>query len=424
MRKLLLFATLLALGAGSMAQKSPYIKKPTFGLHFFVSDFATGQAIKDTGFSNAFKGGDWRDVKKMDPGMAVSFHKGITKNIDWSAVAGLSFVDYAFKNRTRFGINSPLWTLDVNAQFKLLSDKHVVSPYINVGVGGSYYKGFIGAYAPLGLGLQVNLNDAAFIFLNTQYRVDLTDNTSRHLFHSIGVAGSIASDKPAVREIAPPILPPPPPPPPPAPKDSDGDGITDDVDKCPNEAGVAKYQGCPVPDSDGDGINDDNDRCPNQPGVSKYQGCPIPDGDGDGINDDEDKCPTVPGIAANQGCPEIKKDDIDKVNYAAKNIYFATGSAKLLTKSYGPLNEVAKIMEANGDLKLDIGGHTDNTGDAARNTQLSEERATAVKAYLAGKGVSEDRLNAAGYGSDQPAGDNKTAAGRAKNRRVELKLSY
>jgi outer membrane protein OmpA-like peptidoglycan-associated protein len=72
-------------------------------------------------------------------------------------------------------------------------------------------------------------------------------------------------------------------------------------------------------------------------------------------------------------------------------------------------------------LKLDIDGYTDNTGDAAKNQALSETRAAAVKAYLATKGVDESKMTSAGHGSDSPAADNKTAAGRAKNRRVEMK---
>ncbi len=206
--------------------------------------------------------------------------------------------------------------------------------------------------------------------------------------------------------------------------DKDGDGIADKNDNCPDKAGVAKYNGCPVPDSDGDGLNDEQDKCPNQAGVARYQGCPIPDGDGDGVNDEEDKCPTVAGVRSNQGCPEIKEEDVKKVEFAAKNIYFATGSAKLLAKSYKPLDEVAKILNENNGLKLNIDGHTDNTGNADKNSALSQTRADAVKAYLASKGVSEDSMTATGHGSDEPVADNNTASGRAKNRRVELKISY
>ena len=206
--------------------------------------------------------------------------------------------------------------------------------------------------------------------------------------------------------------------------DSDGDGIADKDDKCPDVAGLAKYQGCPIPDTDKDGINDEEDKCPDVPGVARYQGCPIPDTDKDGVNDEEDKCPNLPGVKENQGCPVIKEEIKKKIELAAKNIYFATGSAKLLAKSNKGLNEVVKILNDDPGMKLVIDGHTDNTGKPDKNQVLSENRAAAVKNYLVSKGVDENRLTSVGHGQDQPIADNKTAAGRAKNRRVEMKLNY
>jgi outer membrane protein OmpA-like peptidoglycan-associated protein len=270
-----------------------------------------------------------------------------------------------------------------------------------------------------------------------------TDLIDDHVLYSFGVGQSIGNERP-------PVVKTPPPPVVEAPKDrdgdgvadaddkcpdvkgvaslqgcpdSDGDGIADADDKCPNEKGLAKYNGCPVPDTDKDGINDEQDKCINVAGVARYQGCPIPDTDKDGVNDEEDKCVNEAGPASNYGCPVIAQSVIDKINYAAKNIFYATGSSKLLPKSYKSLNDVAKILADDNSLKLQIDGHTDNTGDAAKNQTLSETRAAAVKAYLASKGVDESRMTAAGHGADEPAADNKTAAGRAKNRRVEMKAT-
>ena len=144
--------------------------------------------------------------------------------------------------------------------------------------------------------------------------------------------------------------------------DRDGDGIADKDDKCPDVAGLAKYQGCPIPDTDKDGINDEEDKCPNVPGVARYQGCPIPDTDKDGVNDEEDKCPNEAGPASNFGCPVIDVVVVEKVNKAAKNIFFATGSAKLLAKSYGSLKDVAQILKDNPSYKINIDGYTDITG--------------------------------------------------------------
>jgi outer membrane protein OmpA-like peptidoglycan-associated protein len=205
--------------------------------------------------------------------------------------------------------------------------------------------------------------------------------------------------------------------------DKDGDGIADKDDKCPDVAGLAKYQGCPIPDTDGDGINDEEDKCPTVAGVARYQGCPVPDTDKDGVNDEEDKCPNEVGPASNFGCPVIDVAVVEKVNKAAQNIFFATGSSKLLAKSYKSLKEVAQILKDNPSYKVAIDGHTDNTGSDELNQKLSEKRANAVKEYLQGNGIDESRMTATGYGESKPIADNKTAAGRAKNRRVEMKLT-
>ncbi len=202
--------------------------------------------------------------------------------------------------------------------------------------------------------------------------------------------------------------------------DRDGDGIADADDKCPDAAGIAKYQGCPIPDTDGDGINDESDKCPTVAGTAKYEGCPVPDTDGDGINDELDKCPTRAGTAENQGCPVIAKEVIEKVNFAAKNVFFATGSYQLLAKSNKSLDEVVSLLKTDESLMIDIAGHTDAQGSEESNQVLSDNRAGAVKNYFVSKGIAETRLTSAGYGELKPVADNTTSAGRAKNRRTEM----
>jgi OOP family OmpA-OmpF porin len=204
--------------------------------------------------------------------------------------------------------------------------------------------------------------------------------------------------------------------------DADNDGVNDELDKCPAIPGMPKYEGCPAPDTDGDGIDDENDQCPSEKGIAKYKGCPVPDKDGDGVNDEEDGCPESGGPASNKGCPEIRQEVIEKVNYAAKNLFFNTGSDQIQKKSIAGLDEVASIMEKNPGLRLQIDGHSDNTGAAARNLLLSQKRADAVKKYLVSKGINPDRLGATGFGQQKPLAENSTKLGQSTNRRVEMKL--
>lgn len=101
-------------------------------------------------------------------------------------------------------------------------------------------------------------------------------------------------------------------------------------------------------------------------------------------------------------------------------ITFATGQATITPASDAVLNDVLAVLSANPDWRLRVEGHTDNVGDAAANLKLSNARAAAVAAWLAGKGVDGTRLTTAGLGDTQPVGENTTEDGRARNRRVVL----
>jgi outer membrane protein OmpA-like peptidoglycan-associated protein len=443
MKKILLAFLALSLFITGFGQNE-YKKRPAIGVHFILNDFNTAASIRSTSLSNVLRTKEYKQTKNMAAGMAISYIKGLSNNVDFESSLSGSFLDYPIPGKPLTSQNNLLLEAVATGNLKLTSDKYRVSPFITAGLGAAKYKGYYSAFIPAGLGLQINLFDEAFILLNSQYRIPVTENAAYHFYHSFGVAGNIGKERsaPVMPVILPPVAE--------VPKDKDGDGIidaddkcpdvagvaslqgcpdkdgdgiADDADKCPDVAGLVKYGGCPVPDTDKDGINDEQDKCPTVAGVARYQGCPIPDTDGDGVNDEEDKCVNEVGPVTNFGCPEIKQAVIDKINYAAKNVFFATGSAKLLPKSFKPLNDVAKIMAEDKSLKLSIDGHTDSQGQPDKNQALSESRADAVKAYLASKGVDESRMTATGHGQDEPVADNKTATGRAKNRRVELKAS-
>jgi outer membrane protein OmpA-like peptidoglycan-associated protein len=208
--------------------------------------------------------------------------------------------------------------------------------------------------------------------------------------------------------------------------DKDKDGVPDKDDKCPDVFGVKENKGCPLEakDTDKDGIPDSEDKCPTIAGSAKYQGCPVPDTDGDGLNDEVDKCPTIKGTIARNGCPEeVKKEIVEKVNYAARRIQFQQGKADLMPATHNVLNEVVAVLNQNRGLKLSIEGHTSGDAGYDANMKLSQDRANKVKAYLVSKGISASRLKAKGFGPTQPISTGTTEAEKAKNRRVELKLS-
>jgi len=116
-------------------------------------------------------------------------------------------------------------------------------------------------------------------------------------------------------------------------------------------------------------------------------------------------------VAATEAADKVLR--LDHVN-------FETGSANLTALSRYELDYVAKTLQDNPEVNIEVAGHTDNTGDAAANKTLSANRALVVKEYLMNKGIAESRLDANGYGQDRPVADNNTEDGRAENRRTEL----
>lgn len=228
--------------------------------------------------------------------------------------------------------------------------------------------------------------------------------------------------------------------------DSDGDGLKDMIDKCPSVAGLIAFQGCP--DTDEDGIVDSDDDCPREAGTKEMHGCPdsdadgivdkddacpdmkgsvamrgCPDRDGDGVDDKNDNCPDVVGDIATQGCPSMKKETIQqRLSFAAKSIQFESGKDIINISSYPVLNEIVAIMNESTKLRIAIEGHTDNSGVAQKNMDLSARRAGAVMNYIAVRGITPSRLTSVGYGDTKPLEPNTTLEGRKANRRVDIKV--
>lgn len=202
--------------------------------------------------------------------------------------------------------------------------------------------------------------------------------------------------------------------------DKDLDGVTDAEDKCPNEPGKKEFEGCP--DRDKDLIPDYMDDCPTDSGVFENKGCPpviILDSDQDGVIDTEDKCPYVIGPISNKGCP-LPIETISIAKMAQEKLEFETGSAIIKKESIPSLLVLAEYLSLNNRFNLSLVGHTDNVGNEEKNLKLSIDRANAVKSFFENQGIAATRITATGFGMTKPIADNKSAAGRAANRRVDI----
>lgn len=442
MKKLFILFMSLGVLVTSFGQAGKSGKRGALGVSFFLNDFKTAAELRANGLAHLVTSENAFSKSRMNPGLAISYLSGLSKHMDFIGTIGGSFLDYPIEGIPSSNDDKLMTEVTAAINFKLLSDKYWVTPFLDLGVGGSKFGSHYSAFIPAGLGIQINFIDEAFLLINSQYRIPVTQNASYHFYHSIGVAGNIFKKKVVVpKEIIIPVA---------VVVDRDGDGVLDSLDDCPDTKGLAalkgcpdrdgdgiadkddkcidipglaKYDGCPIPDTDKDGINDEEDKCITVPGVARYQGCPVPDTDKDGVNDEIDKCPNEAGPAENHGCPVIDVVVVEKVNKAAENIFFSTGSSKLLAKSYKSLVEVAQIMKENPGYKISIDGYTDNTGSNELNQKLSESRANSVKEYLQKNGVEESKITSVGHGETNFIADNATAEGRSKNRRVELKIT-
>jgi outer membrane protein OmpA-like peptidoglycan-associated protein len=176
----------------------------------------------------------------------------------------------------------------------------------------------------------------------------------------------------------------------------------------------------PVNDADGDGVSNDLDKCPGTARGSEIDadGCPkiaFVDTDKDGIADIDDQCPGTPaGAKVNAfGCAQTEKLEF------TLNVQFATGSATVDPQYVDDLEKFSEFLKKHSDAKAEIEGHTDNTGSEKLNYSISQKRAQAVVSFLVKKyGVDKKRLTAKGYGPSQPVAENTTPEGRTKNRRV------
>ena len=142
----------------------------------------------------------------------------------------------------------------------------------------------------------------------------------------------------------------------------------------------------------------------------------VVDSDGDGVPDAVDKCPDSPSDKP------VDADGCTIVSVVLDDVQFELNSSELTVNSSASLDEVANAMNEYPNLRIEVQAHSDSMGGDAYNQSLSEKRASSVRDYLIGAGIAANRIEAKGYGETKPIADNSTSEGRAKNRRVELKV--
>jgi OOP family OmpA-OmpF porin len=445
MKQLKVFAAALLLaGTATQAQNADQPWAITVGVNALDGGRSSVATDFADSFGQYFQTDNWSILPSASVlnvsrylGANVSF--GITGSVNkmkktvMDANSNLIGADFSGQRRVD---PSDLMYYGVDGQFRysiggLIGSKWF-DPSIHVGGGYAFLGKASSGNVNGGLGLTFWVTENIGINLSSTYKHQLEDDgviraqdvsVPTHLQHVAGVSFRFGG------------------------KDTDGDGILDKYDECPEVAGLKQFNGCPdsdldgipdnedacpevpglkefngCPDTDGDGIPDAQDECPEEAGPKANNGCPWPDTDGDGVFDKDDECPEVAGPASNKGCPEVKEEHIKQLNEYGKTILFNTGKSTFQEQSFAVLDNMAKVMNQFPNAKFAIEGHTDSTGSDKINDPLSNDRANAVREYLISKGISANRLSSQGFGSKNPIDDNKTVAGRANNRRTEIKL--
>ncbi|WCO01803.1 OmpA family protein [Psychroserpens ponticola] len=445
----LFFVLLLALSfnAGAQDENNPW--KISIGVNA-VDMYPVGEDAPRGEFLDEFF--NLQDHWNILPSLStVSVSRYINKGFSFSATGSINEIEKFGDSKVN---NLSYYALDGTVSYSLMNliKSNSVDPYLGVG-GGYTWVNEIGAGTFNGtVGINYWFSDNLALTAQTSYKSSFEDYLVDHFQHSMGISvkfGGKDTDSDGIydKNDACPDVPgleafngcP----------DSDNDGIEDAKDDCPNEAGLAEFNGCPdsdgdgvadknddcptvaglaalngCPDADNDGVADNADDCPNEAGPSANKGCPWADTDGDGVLDKDDKCPSEVGTVANNGCPEVlpTAEVMEELNSYARTILFNSGKSSFKSETDAVLQAMSAIFKEYPKANFSIEGHTDSDGAKSSNQLLSERRASAVRDYLIANGINADRLTSTGFGEDYPIDSNKTRAGKANNRRVEVKL--
>lgn len=185
--------SVFALGQTATPTNQDYKRRPVIGVSFFLNDYKTAADIRSGSLSSVFLDKKFGKVKEMSPGLSVVYMKGISNHLDYAVTVAGSFVDYPLQNRPNTPSGSEKFLLEVDASLvgKMVSDRYWLIPTVTLGAGFSKYGVYYGAYIPAGVGLQLNFFDEAYLLINSQYRIPVTETANYHFFHSLGIAGNI-----------------------------------------------------------------------------------------------------------------------------------------------------------------------------------------------------------------------------------------
>jgi outer membrane protein OmpA-like peptidoglycan-associated protein len=402
------------------------------GGHYFAADHSLGRSEVDPSAHSPYHAGAF--------GLGLGFHLGRYITLEAEGLAS--------RTQTR-DFRTALWVFQLGGHLRFHPDTRVFQPYLLLGYGaiasmmdekgvGPDDQDGVGRAA---LGFRIGFSDRIGIRLEGRVQSSLAfaskylaigDETSYGGPDFLGL-GSIyfnlgeqpprlVREKIFIQDETP--FP-----------DPDRDGLITRADRCPREPedpdGFQDEDGCPDPDNDGDGIADARDRCPlraellNQ--IDDQDGCPETDEDGDNVIGSLDQCPELGenrnGYKDGDGCVDELPAPLRGVVGVIEGVQFRNLTGQMLTRSLAALDRIVAVLKEFPEVKVEVAGHTDGRGRETTNRAISQRRAEAVREYLISRGISPDRIGAVGYGMDRPIASNRTQAGRARNRRVELKLA-
>ena len=420
LRPFLLALLLIPLGAHLASAQSQSSNTSIELGAFFVDAFAAGQGGQSSSFrvdaetdgalisGRAFEGLFATEQWNTAAPIYLQFSKQLNTADKKSASIGLRL---AYARLTKYG-TQPITPVGISVlqlrYTKPLLNAGPLQVNALLGAGWSGIEQNSSTLATLGAHTQLRLSESFTLRLSSSFNTGLNQNFFDFMSYSLGIGYALA---PAKGQKTIPVAPY---------TDRDRDGVSDEIDRCPDDFGFGANRGCP--DRDKDGVVDIDDGCPEIFGSADSDGCPMNDRDGDRVPDEIDQCPDTSGSIARKGCPEALVGElVIDLNERAKSLPFSRGDGDFKTRVDRQLEAVVRTMRTNRRDRYLILGYTDASGPTELNQRLSEERAKAFFDYLVSRGIDADRLQYEGRG-ELPEDPSLEGVEPHPHRRVEIHL--